>query len=1552
VFGSILTHISKRTLHTILAVAFGLIVLFFALTRTQVGRDQLGRQLEVEFSNRFQGELQIGQLTGNLLNTLYARNVEISDSLGSVVVHIDSLIIRPKWTYLLQKKFSLHNLTLIRPRVEIRFDENGSSNVANAFRRADSTSEAVESTWRLQGAAIEVLDGQVITSSPAPLHSLIQSRRVFDIGNTTLSQVMLRANLDISASSKQIDILRLNGRFPEPSLAIESGESQVVIRDGRIAINQFGLKIGNSDVSLSGFWDASKEGQKLVDRPFVVDVESENIDFSELKSFFPTTPMGGSASLSAHVQGPLSDVTISWIKLRRNDSFLELAGTFSGYPDELEVDLSLSNSTLEPADLNVLLPFLDWSRFLEVRSVSTSAYLQGNLGLDAGSISYLSARGSFDVSSDAGLLSGSLLVSGQIDSLSHSVSLLSEHIDLSKWTGKDALSSDLSGTLKAEGALLRKKELFATIQGDLVSPVLGNRSVKRLDFDLDLEPKNIGGRILLTGDQGSMDLNGDVVLSSEPWIEVTSQLTHFDLGPLLGSPLVFSDLNGRLSASTSLTWDHLFEGTLQLGLDSSLVSVRGDSSHIAPFNSVTTVRNPANQSEPMLDFVSDFATVQMNGTGSIPVWTRLALSWASGIQLAIEQENNKSLYVGSAADESFPDSPLEDLLLWEQARTSFARAGHSAPLEASIRLNILDAEQASTLMPSFPSLMGSVSISSSLVISPDTVSATTSVLSPSLAFGSDSMLGTEGSLRVGASRRSGISTSLAWDSAFNIDTLSVQNTQFSKAVVQSSFQKRSGFIDISSKGNEKIEGIDIKLGLNSTPRFNTVQFQQLEVRTADGFWSLSKPSDLRIYGDAISVSDFDLQFHNALGTTNQSIQATGVFTGVSDEKLIVTLSEISLRDLSGFANLKHILGGIVNTQIAFSGGLRQPILAGSAKIESFSIDHRILGDIDVVSNYQTGSTDTEVSLVLTPIPDEREAVLAGTDLLGERISNDLTLGGTVRLPSKSENIDSKMDLFLDIHRADLFFLKYIFSDAIGTVSGYLSGDGTIKGSFTNPLFDVKLGLIDGAFDVPNTQSQYQIAGDIRVDREAIHVDAAKISDSQGGFADLSGRILFNEYRFFSLDIGGRLSELQIMNVGASTELPFYGFLWASGDITLNGPLYDATLFSNNASTRANSELFIPIEEDLSETDESFIVFEDSVGYIPDFNQLNTRPSILASRPTAERRFLDGLNLDLSIFAPVGSTVHLVIDPLLGDVINAKSTGTVQLIRGDDEFQTFGQLSVDGGDYLFTAGELFFRRFIINEGGTITWDGDSVNAQLDIPASYKTRASRAGLPGADAQQTGLIPLIVNLQISGTVNGPQVDLSLSIDQANQNVLGDNKALEAQLNQPDRATEYATSVLLTNSFQLTTDNLTSDSGSQLAFNSVSQLVSAQLNRFLNEALPNVDFSFGLLGERAADLDVTYGVALRLLDERLIIRGEGVYQGTRAAENVRVNEGLQGEFVVEIRISPKVSVEVFFRREGDILETSELTNTTGVGVSYQTDFESWGRLFRRLTNETSETQ
>jgi len=485
---------------------------------------------------------------------------------------------------------------------------------------------------------------------------------------------------------------------------------------------------------------------------------------------------------------------------------------------------------------------------------------------------------------------------------------------------------------------------------------------------------------------------------------------------------------------------------------------------------------------------------------------------------------------------------------------------------------------------------------------------------------------------------------------------------------------------------------------------------------------------------------------------------------------------------------------------------------------------------------------------------------------------------------------------------------------------------------------------EGSFDIPLTNLTYRLSGDIRIDQDAIRVRSGSITDPTGGIATLSGNLLFNNYRFFTLELATALTEFQIMNVASSNDLPFYGFLWASGDLTIDGPLFDAKMRSPNALMTPNSELFIPVVETATMADVAYIVYEDSLGHIPDFRELASRSFLLASRPDAERRFLDALDMDFNIFAPEGSTLHLVIDPLLGDVINAQSSGRIQLQRTAGNFSISGTLEVSGGDYLFTAGEVFVRRFLIDPGGTITWNGDPINAALDIPASYKTRASTAGLAGVSSNSGSLIPLIVSLNITGTVDAPEVTLGLSIDRSNQS-LGEYQAVEAALNAPDRASEYATSVLLTNSFMLTTDNVSSSTGSQLAFNSVSQLVSTQLNRFVNEALPNVDFTFGLQGENAQELDVTYGVALRLLDEKLIIRGQGLYQGSNTSSGVSSRyEGIQGEFIVEVKLTPTVSVEAFFRRESDIFENTGLTDTSGAGISYQTEFSSWRMFWNKM--------
>ncbi len=106
-------------------------------------------------------------------------------------------------------------------------------------------------------------------------------------------------------------------------------------------------------------------------------------------------------------------------------------------------------------------------------------------------------------------------------------------------------------------------------------------------------------------------------------------------------------------------------------------------------------------------------------------------------------------------------------------------------------------------------------------------------------------------------------------------------------------------------------------------------------------------------------------------------------------------------------------------------------------------------------------------------------------------------------------------------------------------------------------------------------------------------------------------------------------------------------------------------------------------------------------------------------------------------------------------------------------------------------------------------------------------------------------------------------------------------------------------------------------------------------------MDLLLGVQGEGTQRLDVTYGIALRLLNERLIIRGQGVYRGESTAEG---QQNLLGEFVVEIRLTPSVSVQVFYRREDDVLNDYTLTSVTGAGLSYQTEFSTWRRLLDRL--------
>ncbi|MCH8031860.1 MAG: translocation/assembly module TamB domain-containing protein, partial [Bacteroidetes bacterium] len=579
--------------------------------------------------------------------------------------------------------------------------------------------------------------------------------------------------------------------------------------------------------------------------------------------------------------------------------------------------------------------------------------------------------------------------------------------------------------------------------------------------------------------------------------------------------------------------------------------------------------------------------------------------------------------------------------------------------------------------------------------------------------------------------------------------------------------------------------------------------------------------------------------------------------------------------------------------------------------------------------------------------------------------NDLNVTGLVRFPGRDdagERDAGEFDLDINIRRADFFFFDLIFWRLLANTQGYASGDGSITGDFSFPEFDADLSVHNVFTSIPSFGLELGLEGDVNIDRRGIHLTSIVLTDKADGTAHMDGSVLFNDYRFFSLDLEATLNKVEIIDVPSSTNLAFYGHILASGTVSVTGPLDNVFLRSTDAVTTEDSEIFIPIRASAIARDRGFLVFADSLGQIPEEQE---RTNLVTGKPASERSFTEGLEMNLNVTAPPGSTVHLVFDEATGDVINATGSAELQLVIGEGRFRTFGTFTASGGNYVFTAGDVFTRRFEIEPGGRLIWDGDPLEAQLDLTADYRTRASLAGL-GLTGLERQRVPMVIRTKIGGRLTSPLVDLSLELDADQRTGGGTSAAVEALrpiLNNTDQQALYASSVLLTGTFLLAPVENISAGGSEaisgaadeLLFTSLSQLVSSRLNLFLSQALAsqNIEILFGLQPVDALQrFDLTYGVALRLLDERLVIRGEGVYQ---QYENQPSGGELQGEVAVEVRLSNSVALEVFYRRENELLGGSgagaSLYGAYGTGISFKRDFTSWRSVLRGLLGRNAET-
>jgi hypothetical protein len=1554
----------KGILYTVVAGA----VVFLALTRTQVGRDGLRVQFERQFNQAFVGRLHIGELRGNLLNTLYAHDIRLVDRDSALVAKVDAAVIRLRWQDLLRRTISLNSITLIQPELNLYLRADRSWNVGDLFRRRDA--HAGKAPWEFTSADIRIMDGEIHTAHAGVLPAAVGDGRLFDYARFDLIRLQTRMNVEWVTDIKLLDIDYLSAELPTLGRTLDNVHGQFLLQGNRVEINQVGLRLGGTDLTASGRLDHLAAFPDLpADARLDLELFESRLAFNDLRLFFPRTALDDTLTLSARLVGTLGELAVPAFNVRRGATAFSGTAYLRGLPDSLGVALTADPGRLAVEDLRALLPDAAFEAL-----AAASPYDVDRLDLRASFVRgaadstwrWRSASAALETRGAAGHLAGSADLSAAAGDFRYRADLRVDSLDLCRfWPG--APPSRLFGTFVAVGHDVDPKRLSGEWRLGLGPSRLADAELDTLGLYLTAangiwEAAGFAG----TRRAGRLDAEGRINLSSDrPAFSGRLTGRRIDLGALGAGDSLWTNLNAHLFwRGGGAGWDDL-HGRLEVDIDSSSV-VHGEREPrpIYANRSVLTLDDlPEGGRRLQLD--GDALSLTVEGDLAAEPLAALSRLWAESLGRAFATEGRKPRLDGLTPmqeEEALTERAFAEMIdalyveqLQRDTRQRLSEAAGDSILQIDARLALHRSDLLLGLFPpSFNALDTDLRGEVHVRADPSRIAVEGLFSGDSLETGLTKSRSPHIEFSLSGRMDESLADNLTLQASLAADSLLFAGHYFRHPSMAFSLAGRNGRFTVLTQSGPRSGSQRLSARLDLLGDRNRLILEELSLSIGSSAWTAVASGPVDFYSDAVVLPTFLLESPSPVDGGTQRIRVDGVLSARASDTTFVHIDRIGIRPFSEFANMKLPMGGLGNGRLAFTLHDRQPELTGALTIDHFSLDDRVLGDLSITSRYLPGLPDVGLTVDLAPVPeDRRRTLLPDAPVRPIYEENALQIAGTCRLPTSNRQrtgfLDvGALDLDVNLERADVFFFEFIFPELLRNVNGYLEGRGTIAGDFSYPLFDARLNLVDGAIDIPRFNLNFrEIASPVRVDRQGIHLTDATIHDQMGGTARIEGAFLFNEYRYFSFDLRGALDEFLIMNRENAVDLPFYGQIWASGTMTLTGPAFDAVLRSNDAVTRANSELFIPVTEAEETSDVGFLLYADSTGRVPDMRRLSYRPNLLSQRPIGERRFVEGLSMDLNIFAPAGSTIHLVFDPLLGDVMNAVGSGRVQLQRREGDFAAYGTLNIASGDYLFTAGEVFARRFLIDAGGTLTWDGDPIDAAIHIPASYRTRASPAGLPGEAVSGTTFIPLIVRLDVTGRVSTPEVALRLETDQSDRNFAGGYEVLEAIMNQPERSTDFATSVLLTNSFLLTTENLTgagastfTDSGEQIAFSSVSQLVASQLNRFLNEAIPNVDFNLGLQGESIQDPGVTAGVALYLLDERLVIRGQGVYQN----EQTQNQSALEGEFTVEVRLNPNVSVEVFLRREGDVLAENALTSTRGAGLSYQTQFSSWRRLWERL--------
>lgn len=643
-------------------------------------------------------------------------------------------------------------------------------------------------------------------------------------------------------------------------------------------------------------------------------------------------------------------------------------------------------------------------------------------------------------------------------------------------------------------------------------------------------------------------------------------------------------------------------------------------------------------------------------------------------------------------------------------------------------------------------------------------------------------------------------------------------------------------------------------------------------------------------------------------------QLIGINGCISENPLDSTSIVLNNFDLSMIDDLLkkpiHIDGTITgNAQISDIYGV--PSILMDLKGGEISLMERSLGELDILSKWDQNQ--------------KRMNILVMNDNEGQR---PLELLGYYHPRSNYVNLKLSMKEF------GLSYLEPFMENIMSNTGGSISGDIELSGKFNNFKLRSSNTVIHNFSFTPNfTKVPYVITGPVIFNDNTITLNELKVTDRYNNQGVITGTLKHNSFKNMNLDIGLSFSNLQCLNTSEKDNSTFYGDAFASGNIRLTGPINNLKA-DVGASTGARTSIHIPLSSAASAKKEDLLTFTTSK--VQKIDPYITRMAKRNKKPGGNK----SSNFALQAKANITSDAELLIEinKQLGDILKCKGNGTLDINIDPSKSITDikGDYTIDEGSYKFVLMGITAKDFIIDNGGTINFNGDIKNTNLNIGATYRTKASVSTLI-SDTSAVGNRRVVdCGIKMNGALTDPTLKFSIDIQDLDPITKG---RVESALSTDDKIQKQFMALLISGSF-VPDEQSGIVNNTTILYSNAGEMLANQFNNVFRQL--DIPLDLGLNFQPATDGKThdMFDVALsyQAFNNRVVINGN--------VGNSQSTQSWGGDFEAEVKLDKrgKMRFKAFTRSADDYSNFLDNTQRHGIGFTFQDEFDNLKELWRNI--------